>query len=117
MSSALYTRLRDTAARLIDSYGKPATVTRNTVTGPAHDQSLTPVEYTITLVETGYELTERDSTLVQTGDKLGVISVGGETEPRKGDKITIDSVVYSFVELQPLNPGGVVVMYSFQARQ
>tara|TARA_R110002049_G_scaffold281333_1_gene460858 strand:+ start:20601 stop:20954 length:354 start_codon:yes stop_codon:yes gene_type:complete len=117
MPDPLYTRLQATANRLIAQYGKAAVVTRSTVTGPGHDPVLTPVEYDVTLVETGYRLTNRDSTLIQTGDKLGLISVAGETQPQKGDKLTIEGDVYAFVELEPLNPGGLTLLYEFQARR
>lgn len=115
MVAAIYVRAHATATRLIDRYGKPAVLVREERTGPPHAPVVTPVEHPVTLVETGYSLTNRDSTLVQAGDKMGLISTGG-TPPALDDKLRIDGSRYSFVDLQPLNPGGLVLLYEFHCR-
>lgn len=112
----LYVRLEATARRLIGSYGKPADIVREERTGPPHAPIVTPVEYPVTLVETGYSLTNRNETLIQTGDKLGIISTEGEA-PKLDDKLRLDGTDYSFVDLQPLNPGGLTLLFEFQARR
>lgn len=112
----LYVRLEATARRLINSYGKPATIVREERAGPPHAPIVSDVEHPITLVETGYSLTNRNETLIQTGDKLGVISTEGEATPKLDDKLRLDGADYRFVDLQPLNPGGLVLLFEFQAR-
>lgn len=112
----LYARLEATARRLIASYGKPAAIVREERTGPPHAPVVTEVEHPVTLVETGYSLTNRNETLIQTGDKVGLISTEGEA-PKLDDKLRLDGADYGFVDLQPLNPGGVVLLYEFQARR
>lgn len=116
MTAAVYTRLEATAKRLIEKYGKDATLTKITNSGPAHNPTQTESTSTVKMVETGYSLTNRNESLVQAGDKLGLISTAGES-PELKDKITIDSVKYNIIDLQPLNPGGVTLLFEFTARK
>lgn len=111
----LYVRLEATAKRLLASYGKPAAIVRDERTGPPHAPVVTQVEHPVTLVETGYSLTNRNESLIQTGDKLGLISTAGES-PQLDDVLRLDGADYRFVDLQPLNPGGLVILFEFQAR-
>ena len=111
----LYVRLEATARRLLSSYGKPAAIVREERTGPPHAPVVTQVEHPVVLVETGYSLTNRSETLVQAGDKVGIISTAGEA-PQLDDVLRLDGADYRFVDLQPLNPGGLVLLFEFQAR-
>ena len=113
---AIYDRLKSTAERLIGQYGRPCALVRQTQSGPDYDPVVTESTYTVQALETGYSLTSRNDTLVQVGDKLGLISTADEA-PRFDDKIEIDGDRYSFVDLQPLNPGGTTLLFEFQARR
>lgn len=62
-------------------------------------------------------LTNRDATLVLKGDKLGLISTAIDIEPVKDDRILLGGVPYNFIDLQPLSPGGQVLLYEFHARR
>lgn len=111
----LYVRLEATAKRLIGSYGKPSAIVREERSGPPHAPVVTQVEHTVVLVETGYSLTNRSETLIQAGDKVGIISTAGEA-PQLDDVLRLDGADYRFVDLQPLNPGGLTLLLEFQAR-
>lgn len=113
--SPLYARLEATARRLIGSYGKPAAIVREERSGPPHAPVVTEVEHPVTLVETGYSLTNRNESLIQTGDKVGLISTAGES-PQLDDVLRMDGADYRFADLQPLNPGGLVLLYQFVCR-
>lgn len=115
MTAAVYARLEATANRLISKYGKQAKLWRTLSTGPAHNPTTEEQYYLITVVETGYSLANRNETLVQAGDKLGIISTSGKA-PQRSDQIEIDGEKYSFVDLEPLNPGGVTLLYEYHAR-
>lgn len=117
MSQAAYKRLEATATRLINKWGKAGTLWRETTSGPAHDPVVTETDYAITLVETGYSLTNRDESLVQAGDKLGLIATDGEAQPQMSDQIEIGGTKYNFVDVKPLNPGGRVLLHEFHARK
>jgi hypothetical protein len=117
MVAALYTRLEATAKRLIAKYGKAAVLVRETKTGPAHDPSVVETPYSCMVADIGYSITDRDASLVQVGDKVGLMSTAVEVTPEKGDKLQIDGGTYSFVDLKPLNPGGLVLLYEYHARK
>lgn len=118
--SAFYARLEATARRLIKDKGLAAALLRaGTPTGPAHDpQPGADVRTGCYLVETGYSLTDRDATLVEQGDKLGLISteLGGYV-PEKTDRLEIDGEEYHLVDIKPLAPGGTTLLYEFHARR
>lgn len=118
--SAFYDRLEATAQRLIAQYGFTAELVREGApTGPPHNpQPGAPTRHACKVVETEYSLTNRDATLVLQGDKLGIISTAGlSITPTKDDDLDIGGDVYHFVDLQPLRPGGQVLLYEFHARR
>lgn len=116
MAAEVYTRLEERARLLIEKYGKEATLIKSTKSGPAHNPTVTPDPSTVKMVETGYSLTNRNESLVQVGDKLGLISTAAAS-PAKGNKIEIDSVKYTILDVEPLNPGGVTLLFEFHARK
>lgn len=116
--TSFYTRLNETARRLIKQRGKLITITRTPKTGDAWNPTEgTPETYDGYVVETGYSLTNRNQSLVEQGDKLGVISTEINIVPAMGDTITFGSDDYRFVDLEPLNPGGTTLLYEFLARK
>lgn len=117
MVASLYTRLEATARRLIQQYGKPAALARDVRTGQDYNPTVTTQTIAIQIVEIDYSLTNRDASLVQVGDKLGLISTAASSAPLLSDRIVIDGITYSLVDLQPLNPGGLVLLYEFHARR
>ncbi|PPU07811.1 hypothetical protein [Xanthomonas arboricola] len=119
MAAALYARLEATARRLIGGYGYLTQLERDgAITGPPHNpQQGPPMRHDCKVVETEYSLTNRDATLVLQGDKLGLISTDVAIEPMKDDRILLGGVLYRFIDLQPLSPGGQVLMYEFHARR
>ncbi len=117
MVDALYVRLEATAKRLIAKYGKDAFIVRDVLTGPPHNPTVTPTPYACKLADIGYSLTDRDATLILTGDKVGIISPDLSIVPEKSDRIRIDGEDYNLVDLEPLNPGGLTVIYEYHARR
>lgn len=114
---SFYGNLRDTAVRLIGLYGKAAKIVRKTTSGPPHAPIVTEAETDCVFVEVGYSMTNRNASLIQVGDKVGIISTDQAVVPQLDDEIRIDSVRYAFVDLSPLNPGGTTLLYEFVARK
>lgn len=114
----LYTRLEALARRLIGQYGKPAAILRQGApTGL--DWNPTPgvvSEYPCVLVETRTFDHNRDAALVQQGDRIGLISTSVAVVPAMDDRLLLDGSEYHFVELRPLNPGGLNMFFRFLAR-
>ena len=119
--SAFYARLEATARRLIFQFGRPGKLRRQGIpSGPPHNpQPITIAEPDCVFVETGYSFTTRSETLVQAGDKLGLIStdISGGFVPALGDALLIGAEVWSFVDIEPLAPGGITLLYEFHARR
>ena len=117
--SAFYDRMQATATRLISRYGYSTQLQRDGApTGPPHNPQPGPAtQHVCTVVELDYSLTNRDETLVLKGDKLGLMSTAIDTAPGKNDRLVLGGVAYNFVDLQPLSPGGQVLLYEFHVRR
>lgn len=117
MVADLYVRAAATATRLIDKYGKGAQIVRQEASGPLHAPVLTPVEHECKVADIGYSLTNRNDTHIQVGDKVGLMSTDVAVAPVLSDTLRIDGADFRFIDLQPLNPGGLVVLYEYVARR
>ncbi|MBH1851932.1 hypothetical protein I5V61_06600 [Stenotrophomonas maltophilia] len=117
--SAFYDRMQATAERLIARFGYATQLERDGApTGPPHNpQPGEPTQHDCKVVELEYSLTDRDTTLVQKGDKLGLISTAVDIDPNTGDRLLLGGQLYHFIDLQPLSPGGQVLLYEFHARR
>ncbi|MDV3469012.1 hypothetical protein RZA67_09750 [Stenotrophomonas sp. C3(2023)] len=117
--SAFYNRMQATATRLIDRFGYATLLQRDGApSGPPHNPQPGPAtQHACTVVDLDYSLTNRDAALVLKGDKLGLMSIAIDIEPSKDDRILLGGVPYNFVDLQPLSPGGQVLLYEFHARR
>lgn len=117
--SRFYNRMQATAERLIARYGYASQLERDGApTGPPHNpQPGPPTQHDCKVVELEYSLTDRDTTLVLKGDKLGLISTAIDVAPAMGDRLALGGNVYHFVDVQPLSPGGQVLLYEFHARR
>lgn len=115
-----YTNLRDNVAeRLIRENGKQATLIQpGAPTGPEWDPQPGPdIETEVMMVETDWRQFHRVETLVQVGDKFGIISTeAGVTPKMELHDIRIDGKRYQFVDIRPLKPGPVTMLWKFQAR-
>lgn len=117
--STFYDRMQATATKLIDRYGYGTQLERDGApTGPPHNpQPGQPTRHDCKVVELEYSLTDRDTTLVQQGDKLGLISTAVDIVPGKDDRLLLGGQLYHLIDLQPLSPGGQVLLYEFHARR
>ncbi len=117
--SGFYERMQATAERLIARFGYATQLERDGApTGPPHDpQPGEPTRHGCRVVELEYSLTDRDTTLVQQGDKLGLISTAIDIQPGKDDRLLLGGQLYHLIDLQPLSPGGQDLLYEFHARR
>lgn len=117
MANPMYSELAEMAVEMIDELGKPAVLVREERSGPAHAPVIVPVEHACQVADIGYSITNREGTHIQAGDKVGLMSPAVDVVPAMSDILRIDGDDYRFVDLQPLNPGGLVVLYEYQARK
>lgn len=117
--SEFYDEMQAVAVELIEEFGYATKLEREgPPTGPPHNpQPGHATQHDCTVVELDYSLTDRDSTLVLQGDKLGLISTAIDIKPGKDDRLLLGDQLYHFIDLQPLSPGGQVLLYEFHARR
>ncbi|AVY67167.1 hypothetical protein [Xanthomonas translucens] len=117
--SEFYDEMQAVAVELIEEFGYATQLERDGApTGPPHNpQPGPPTRHDCRVVELDYSLTNRDATLVLKGDKLGLISTDVAILPTMADRLLLGADLYNFIDLQPLSPGGQVLLYEFHARR
>lgn len=111
-----YGPLKDVATDLIADFGKSATLVKLVNSGTDFDPDITESATAITLVETEFSTSQKDGTLIQQGDKKFLISANAATVEQK-DRIKLGSDTWQIIEVEPLNPGGTVLIYTAHVRK
>jgi hypothetical protein len=116
-----YARAKLTADRLIERFGQNGSLRKaGTPTGPAYNP--TPgadVDHACRFAIVAFQQRDIDGTRVLATDKKAILAKGALTvEPLPGDQL-VDAagVVYSVIDVMPLNPAGTTVMYELQVRR
>ncbi|MFP1634091.1 hypothetical protein ACLB6G_20365 [Zhengella sp. ZM62] len=113
-----YTRPEATAQRLIAKFGQSVTLTKVTKVWNDWNPGVNLTEYSATGAVMDYADREIDGTVIKAGDKRVYLSTEGLTvEPDTTDTLTVGGVVHSIIRVDPLNPGGTVVMWTLQVRR
>lgn len=123
-----YARSQATASRLIAKFGKKQNRTQliepGSPTGPAFNPTPgAPVPHDVDAVEIGYDKTEIDGTRIQQTDKHFLIAyVNMTNQPNnkwilkvksKGDAVAVN---YKIIDIKPLEPGDLVLLWNAQCR-
>jgi hypothetical protein len=108
-----------TAEPLLERFGKSATLIKpGTPSGPPYNPVPgVPTEHPVTVVQTEYKLRDIDGTLIQQGDKKLLVSTKNAPVPAMNDTIRSGSVVYQIINILPLDPGPVVMLWRLQVRK
>lgn len=115
-----YNELKATARKLLKSFGQSMTITRdvagayNPETGAISNTQQTYTDFGVVLPYSEGVSSVPDS-LIQAGDRKVFIQLS--TEPKPTDKITIAGVVHNIVNVMPLEPSGINVLYELQIRK
>jgi len=117
--TAFYNEMVELAEELLDEFGQPVTLVKagqqagfdqyGNAVGATPDVSVTGLGCTV-----GYNFGEIDGTVIQNGDAR--LLYKGET-PEIDMTVTLDGVKWRIVSLNPINPAGILVMYSMQLRK
>lgn len=108
----------DVAAGLLEA-GTSATIVRaGTSTGPTHNPTPgVPAEHSCTVVFDQWRADQIDGTLIQRGDlKILVAASGLAITPTPADTFRHAGKDYAIINVKPLQPAGVAVMYEMQCR-
>jgi len=121
-----YTRLQNTAQKLLKGKGQTLTLTK--VTAGTYNPATGAMTGTTTSTQTAYGAVfdygtkQIDGTLIKAGDKqllLSAFKTDGTalTAPVLGDTVSIGGVVYTLVEpLKTVGPAGITVIYEANLR-
>lgn len=118
MSTHNYAEDLADANEMIVEFGQAATLTRSTVaSGPAYNPTMgTPDEHPCTFVELKREVCEVEGERVKKTKITGLLAVGALTiTPTLSDKLLLDTdVSHAITDVQPLRPGGTVLLYGLE---
>lgn len=111
-----YEASRATATRLIEAFGKGATLRQpGARTGPEWDSAPgTPIDVEIEVVDLNIAEKDRGASLAITTSRELLIAAKDGVRPAKADKVVIDGTEHEIEESWPFAPGPVTVFY--QAR-
>jgi len=115
-----YTSLRDgTVEPLIAQFGKAATLTQPGVaTGPEYDPTPgTPTVYAVTVVETRFSMADKAGTLVQEDDRMFLMSTANDPVTDLKGALTLGGDTLQVINLEPLKPGLVVMLWRVHCRK
>lgn len=107
-----YTASAATATRLLQKFGASATLTQQTAGAydPATSSAtVTETANTVTAVVLDLPAKYIDGTLILQGDKQALLTPA--VAPKQGDVLTWQGVDYTFVQVKPVAPAGVAVLY------
>lgn len=118
MSSFNYSSLAETAARLINRFGKVSVYIRS-VSGETDD----PVAGTVTggtstdtlvnAVEVNYNEKYQPGAMIEMGDRM----LSMDAQPAMSDKIIIDGEIWHIAQVWPKRPGDTLVAAFVQVRK
>lgn len=81
------------------------------------DDTLTTTDYAVTLVEKDFTLRERESSLIEQGDRKVYVSTDGlSITPSLADKLVIGSDVLEIANVERVKMSGEVIVFKLQCR-
>ena len=116
-----YDRIRvNVAEKQLKRFGKIAQlITPGTNTGTDYDPVYgEPTESDVYFLETEWKMSDAQKSLVQVGDKLGIISTEGGIVPNQLINTSkIGGEEYQLIVVSPLQPGSATMLYYIAARK
>lgn len=121
MTAALYTRLAATALRLLTKYGQPVTLRNYTAgvyspaLGTATPQTADSTRQCAVFDYPNGQFLD-PSSLIQSGDKKGLMDANGAAPSLEDHIITADGIEYVIKQIKTLAPAGAAVIHELQLR-
>lgn len=110
-----YTRLKNTAERMIEQYGRQISLVEKVKTGTSYNPIISERLYPIYVVQSEYKSSDIDGSLIQANDKRFLVY--SETVIPKTDMQILDNEKkYSIVNVKETKPGNTNIFYEIQAR-
>lgn len=118
--TAFYADMQATAQELLTDFGQPVTLIEEGRPAGGFDASGNPQGAVASIASVGvgaaldYRLNEIDGTVIQSGDCK--LLYKGDL-PLIGMSVTLSGSKWRVIDVMPLQPGGIVVMYELQLRK
>lgn len=108
-----YSRPRATAERLLERFGFEVILEKPGEDGgdPWNPGPGEPTQHPITVVQQFERLRDRDGTLIGQTVLTLLVSTAGGIIPAKSDRVQIKGVWREVLEVRPISPGGVDLMF------
>lgn len=117
MSGFNYAKSRATAIGLMRKFGKGSALRGVLKSGPDWEPVTTVVDAPCTVVELQFSTGEIDGTNILLSDRKFLLSVDGlMREPSAKDRLVVGTEELEIIQVWPLVPGDLVLMYTLQAR-
>lgn len=125
MTAFDYTSILADADALIAEFGSPVTVRRTANSGTGYDPTQTTTDYTtqgvITNLPRWYSSYAPNMDVLRT-DRLGYIAAGplnalGVTPTPLGDVLVANGISFNIIDVKPVYPAGLAVLYILQLRK
>lgn len=113
-----YAALRTNADALIDNFGLDVVLRRSVNSGTAWEPTRQDTEYSTKAVLERYSQREVDGQNILRTDRKAIVAAGplGLIVPTTADKLVIGGAAYSIMQVDPVAPAGVSVIYEMQLR-
>ncbi len=117
-----YVTLRDTTVNgLLENFGKTATMFQNVAVpgaNPWDSEITTETSAEVTVVQTEFSKADISLSLVEAGDVKFLMSTNGvDFDPSLSDRIQTGADVYQITQVEPLQPGSTVMLWTIYARK
>ena len=102
-------------ADALKEVGGTVVIRRKVLSGPADNRVTSVTNYNVTLVQMAIDYTNVTGTLIQMGDKAGMINAAGlAIVPTTADKLVIDGVEHALASVQRMqpDPNGAILGYN-----
>ena len=114
MANPAHLRLAATATRLIKKNGRAAELVQTVNTGPSYDPEQSEVATPVVIVQTSFDASEINGSLVQEGD-LHVL-MDSSVKPTGDMRLRDGGIDYSIIPINQIRPGEVEMLYKVGAR-
>jgi hypothetical protein len=121
MTAFDYSKTLSVAQRLIAKFGVTGAIRRSVTTGgdswnPGSGTTVI-TDYPAIMVVTNYAQADINGTVIQNTDRKVLVSTSGLTiVPTTGDVLVVDGQTLSVIGVNPLKPGGTLLLYEIQGR-
>jgi hypothetical protein len=106
------------ADEMIAEFGQAGTLRRQTATGPDYNPTVITIDHACIFAVLDYANREVDGSRILASDKKVLLARGDlDIVPTLSDELLVGGAAHSILDVQPLAPAGIVVLWTIQIRK